>query len=147
MGEEMEQLMSVENALATIKSLLAHNPYVKVAYLFGSCARGDVGPLSDVDIAVLLDGRVSPFEFRLRLSASLAQALGSEYFDLVTLNDAPLLLKYEVVRGGRVIKEDKKIRVTFETRVLSEYLDTAYLRRTQRAYLKEQLAQGGTFGQ
>jgi hypothetical protein len=73
--------------------------------------------------------------------------LGSECFDLVTLNDAPLLLKDEVVRGGRVIKEDKKKRVTFETRVLSEYLDTACLRRTQRAYLKEKLAQGDPFGQ
>lgn len=139
--------MLVENAIATIKSLLAQNPHVKVAYLFGSCARGDVGPLSDVDIAVLLDGRVSPFDFRLRMSASLAQELGTEHFDLVTLNDSPLLLKYEVVRGGRVIKEDKKRRVTFETGVLSEYLDTACLRRTQQAYLKEQLAQGGIFGQ
>jgi predicted nucleotidyltransferase len=139
--------MLVEKAIATIKSLLAQNPYVKVAYLFGSCARGDAGPLSDIDIAVLLDGRVSPFDFRLRLSATLAQELGTENFDLVTLNDSPLLLKYEVVRGGRVIKDDKKKRVTFETRVLSEYLDTACLRRTQRAYLKEQLAQGGTFGQ
>ena len=139
--------MIVEDALTKISSLLAQNSDVKFAYLFGSCARGDVGPLSDVDIAVFLDGRVSPFDFRLRLAAELAQALGSEHFDLVTLNDAPLLLKYEVVRGGRVIKEDKNKRVAFETRTLSEYLDTACLRRTQRTYLKEQLAQGGTFGQ
>jgi len=143
----MEPLMLDEKAFAKIDSLLAQNQHVKVAYLFGSCARDDAGPLSDIDIAVLLDGRVSPFDFRLRLAAELAQALGSEHFDLVTLNDAPLLLKYEVVRGGRVIKEDKNKRVAFETRTLSEYLDTAFLRRTQRTYLKEQLAQGGTFGQ
>ena len=139
--------MIFEDALTIISSLLAQNSHVKFAYLFGSCARGDVGPLSDVDIAVFLDGRVSPFDFRLRLAAELAQALGSEHFDLVALNDAPLLLKYEVVRGGRVLKEDKNKRVAFETRTLSEYLDTACLRRTQRTYLKEQLAQGGTFGQ
>lgn len=135
----MGSLMLVEIALAKINSLLAQNPHVKVAYLFGSCARGDAGPLSDIDIALLLDGRVSPFDFRLRLAALLAQELGSENFDLVTLNDAPLLLKYEVVRGGRVIREDKSKRVAFETKVLSEYLDTACLRRTQRTYLKEQL--------
>jgi predicted nucleotidyltransferase len=139
--------MLAEDAFATINSLLAQNSQVKFAYLFGSSVRGETGPLSDIDIAVFLDGRVSPFDFRLRLSASLAQALGSEHFDLVTLNDAPLLLKYEVVRGGRVIKEEKNKRVAFETKVLSEYLDTACLRRTQRTYLKEQLAQGGTFGQ
>ena len=139
--------MLAEDAFATINSLLAQNSHVKFAYLFGSSVRGETGPLSDIDIAVFLDSRVSPFDFRLRLSASLAQALGSEHFDLVTLNDAPLLLKYEVVRGGRVIKEEKNKRVAFETKVLSEYLDTACLRRTQRTYLKEQLAQGGTFGQ
>ena len=139
--------MLAEGAFATINSLLAQNSQVKFAYLFGSSVRGETGPLSDIDIAVFLDSRVSPFDFRLRLSASLAQALGSEHFDLVTLNDAPLLLKYEVVCGGRVIKEEKNKRVAFETKVLSEYLDTACLRRTQRTYLKEQLAQGGTFGQ
>ncbi len=76
--------MLVENAIAAIKSLLAQNPHVKVAYLFGSSVRGHTGPLSDIDIAVLLDGRVSPFDFRLRLSASLAQELGTEQFDLVS---------------------------------------------------------------
>lgn len=139
--------MLAEDAFVTINSLLAQNSQVKFAYLFGSSIQGETGPLSDIDIAVFLDGRVSPFDFRLRLSALLAQALGSERFDLVTLNDAPLLLKYEVVRGGRVIKEQKSKRVAFETKVLSEYLDTACLRRTQRTYLKEQLAQGGTLGQ
>ena len=29
---------------------------VVVAYLFGSQARGDAGPLSDVDVAILLEG-------------------------------------------------------------------------------------------
>jgi hypothetical protein len=46
-----------------------------------------------------------------------------------------------------VIKEDKKRRVEFEAKSLGEYLDTAYLRETQQAYLKEQLKQGGSFGQ
>jgi predicted nucleotidyltransferase len=39
----MESLMLVENALAKIDSLLAQYPHVKVAYLFGSCDRGDSG--------------------------------------------------------------------------------------------------------
>ena len=43
--------MIFEDALTIISSLLAQNSHVKFAYLFGSCARGDVGPLSDIDIA------------------------------------------------------------------------------------------------
>ncbi|MBE9485923.1 MAG: nucleotidyltransferase domain-containing protein [Desulfuromonadales bacterium] len=77
--------MPVKNALDKINSLLAQAPHVQFAYLFGSCARGDTGPLSDIDIAVYLGGRVAPFDYRLRLIESLAQALGTEHFDLVTL--------------------------------------------------------------
>ena len=119
---------------------------VKFAYVFGSGVRGDMGPLSDIDIAVFLDRRISFLNYRLRLMESLARELGTECFDLVTLNDAPVVLRYEVVRGGRVLKEDKKRRIAFEARTLSEYLDTEHLRSTQREYLKRQLRQGDLGG-
>jgi hypothetical protein len=125
--------------------VLARSPEVKFAYVFGSCSRGDAGPLSDVDVAVFLEGRVKPFAFRLRLMEKLSQVLGTERFDLVTLNDAPPVLRYEVVREGQVIKENKSRRVDFETRTLGEYLDMDHMRSVQQKYLKEQL--GGSLGQ
>ena len=139
--------ISREEILAGLKETLAQNQSVKFAYLFGSRARGAGGRLSDIDIAVYLDRRISPFAFRLRLAETLARELGTDRLDLITLNDAPLLLRYEVVRGGLVIKEDKQRRVNFEQQVLREYLDTAILRRTQRAYLKKSLVGEGGFGQ
>ena len=129
----------------TIKGVLARSAEVKFAYVFGSCARGDTGPLSDVDVAVFLDSRGEPFDFRLRLMETLSRALGTERFDLVILNDAFPVLGYEAMREGRVIKENKSCRVEFETRTLAEYLDTALMRDVQREYLKEQL--GGSRGQ
>ncbi|WP_305042492.1 type VII toxin-antitoxin system MntA family adenylyltransferase antitoxin [Geoalkalibacter sp.] len=128
--------------LDRLRDFLIRIPQVKFAYAFGSHARGDVGPLSDIDIAVFLDRRMSIFNYRLRLMESLARELGTERLDLVTLNDAPVVLRFEVVRGGRVIKENRKRRITFEARTLAEYLDTEHLRRTQREYLKRQLRQG-----
>jgi hypothetical protein len=125
-----------------ISGLLDEIPQVKFAYIFGSRARGDAGCSSDVDVAVFLDHRVSSFEWRLRLMERLAKVLGSEHFDLVILNEASPVLKYEVIREGCVIKESKNRRVEFETRTLGEYLDTAFLRRVQRDYLKEQLTRG-----
>lgn len=135
------------NFREVITDLLARIPQVKFAYLFGSRARGGAGPLSDVDLAVFLDRRLSCFEWRLRLMEQLAQALETERFDLVVLNDASPLLRYEVIRGGDVIKEDKEKRVEFETRTLAEYLDTAFLRKEQRAYLKRQLTRSDIHGQ
>lgn len=131
--------------LDAIKDVLARSPEVKFAYLFGSQARGAAGPLSDIDVAVFLDRRVEPFSFRLRLMEKLAQVLGMEPFDMATLNDASPVLRYEVIREGRVIKENKKSRTEFEARTLSEYLDTAHMRSVQRDYLKKQL--GGSLGQ
>lgn len=140
-------LSGPDKALKAISALLARTPQVKFAYIFGSRARGDAGPLSDIDVAVYLDPACSPLDYRLRLMEELARALGSERFDLVTLNDSSPVLKYEVVREGRVVKEDKESRVEFEARSLGEYFDTEYLRKEQRAYLKEQLTCGDAHGQ
>jgi hypothetical protein len=124
----------------TIAAFLRRQATVRFAYLFGSRARGDAGRLSDIDIAVFLDPGLDLFTCRLQLMEQLAVTLHSDRFDLVVLNDAPTTLRYEVIRDGRVLKEDKPLRVDFETGVLRSYLDTAPLRKTQQAYLRQQLA-------
>jgi predicted nucleotidyltransferase len=131
---------------ATVKEFLAVEQKVKFAYLFGSTARNATGPLSDLDVAVYLDGRVDFFTTRLLLMESLAKRLGTEKFDLVVLNNAPVVLKFEAVKNGRLLKEDHPRRVLFETRVLREYLDSAYLRQVQNAYLKDSLQRRDVHG-
>lgn len=123
-----------------LKDFFRHAPMVKFVYLFGSHAREDAGSLSDIDVAVYLDRRLDAFRYRLVLMEELARFLKGAEFDLVVLNNAPLALQYEIVREGRVLKEDKRRRVDFETRVLSRYLDTAHLRKVQEHYLKERFA-------
>ena len=135
--------------LALVTSLgdfFARQAEVKFAYLFGSAASGKAGDLSDLDLAVCLDGRLGHFRFRLRLIEMLAKELHTEHFDLVVLNKAPIVLKYEVVKNGIVLKEDRTRRVMFEAAVLQEYLDTAYLRSTHYQYMREQLKEGLYFG-
>lgn len=44
--------------LETAKAFLLGEKRVKFAYLFGSVASGKAGPLSDLDLAVYLDGRL-----------------------------------------------------------------------------------------
>jgi len=77
---------------------------------------------------------------------ALARALKSENFDLVVLNNAPILLSYEVISNGIVLKDDRQRRVMYESRTLHDYLDTAYLRDVQRRYLLEQIKRGDFFG-
>lgn len=131
---------------AALKTFFAGEPAVIFAYLFGSAATGETGPLSDLDLAVYLDRRRDPFNCRLQLMEGVAKALGDDNFDLIVLNRAPVLLSYQVIADGVILKENRRQRVPFEAKVLSRYLDTAHLRQVQQRYLKEQLERGDYFG-
>ncbi len=131
--------MMTLDVVSIVKDFLDDNAAIAFAYLFGSMARDAAGPLSDLDVAVYLDGHQDFFSERLQLMESLAKRLASERFDLVVLNAAPLVLKFQVVKTGRLLKDDHVRRVMFETQVVKEYLDTAYFRSVQYDYLKEAL--------
>ena len=113
-----------------VKEFLKGHERVRVAYLFGSYAKGKAGPLSDLDIAVLLDGRLDKQEssdLRLRLINGISSILKTDKLDVVVMNDAPLLLNYNIISEGRVLdSKDEHERVMFETRILSRYLDRRY---------------------
>ena len=119
---------------------------VVAAALFGSQARGDAGPLSDIDVGVWLDPALTPterFELVLDLSAAAARALGTDEADLVSLNDAPPLLRHRALREGtRLIDRDPRARVRLETDALLQYLDTAPLRQVQAAARRRRMAEG-----
>jgi predicted nucleotidyltransferase len=73
--------------------------------LFGSVARGDARPDSDVDIAVL----GAEFWAANRLGAELGTALGREAH-VVQLEDASDHLRFEVARDGVLLHEAEPSR-------------------------------------
>ena len=77
-----------------VKAFIEGQERVRVAYLFGSYAKGKVGPLSDVNIAVLLDGldKQESFDLRLRLINGISSILKTDKLDVVVMNNAPLFL-------------------------------------------------------
>lgn len=126
----------------SIELCLKNNGMIKFAYLFGSCVRNGNGPLSDIDLAVYLDKRLDFFSARLHLLEELSRLFKEQPYDLVVLNNASLILQYEVIREGIILKENKKKRIPFETGVLSEYLDTepiraVHMQKLKRSFIKE----------
>ena len=112
-----------------IKELLGRERHVELAYLFGSAARGELGELSDVDVAVYLDESLSSkerFKLQLRLIGELASVLQTNKVDLVVMNDAPLLLNYNIIKHGKLVKSDGRTKVRVESSILSRYLDMKY---------------------
>jgi predicted nucleotidyltransferase len=116
---------------------------VVLAYLFGSRAEGKAGPLSDVDIAVLLGPQVEReqwFQSQLDLTGELMSLFHRNDVDVVILNQAKPVIAYEVVRSGRVLYEAQPgLRVDCEVAVLRRYVDTEPLRRLQDRRLLERV--------
>ena len=72
-------------------------PDVRLAAVFGSAARGEAGPRSDVDLGLLLDPDTR--EARLGVEAALRRAMDRD-IDLVYLDTAPPQLRFEIARDG-----------------------------------------------
>ena len=83
----------------------------------------------------------------MRFLEQIDRLLKGHPFDLVILNNASLVLKYEVIRGGRVMKENKKRRIPFEIAVFREYLDTEPIRAVHMQKIKRSFSKGQNLGQ
>ena len=118
------------NPTRVLKDLLQKDDSVETAYVFGSVAKGTSGPLSDIDIAVLLKEsltRRQRYERKLLLINEISSALRTDNFNLVIMNGSPLLLNYNIIRDGKLLKsENESRRVLYETSIMSRYLDRKY---------------------
>ena len=114
-------------------------PEVRLAYLFGSRARGDDARGSDTDIAVLF--RPGLPLFRDDQIFSEASRLVEGETDLISLNKASPLLKYEVIGEGRLLhaKLSAEEVARFELGVCREFFDTAHLRKVQNELLVDSI--------
>jgi len=107
---------------------------VVLAYLFGSRAADDPSP-GDVDLAVR-----TAEEPAYELRADLQRALGTQRLDLVDLRRASPLLRFHVIRDGRLLYAlDDETLNRFELDTLHLYRDTAPLRRRHREILRERM--------
>lgn len=105
-------------------------PSIKLVYFFGSRVRGEIGPLSDYDLAVYVDEKDKKkiFEIRLELIATISRVLKTDKIDVVALNtlDAPEL-KYNIIKEGELIFEKKPFKVLVEPKILNEYFDFRFM--------------------
>jgi predicted nucleotidyltransferase len=141
--------VDLEGIAERIAEVLRPRPEILEAYLFGSLAREDTNPQSDVDIAVLVERSGAPgfpFGYAADLAADVTGALHGAVVDVVVLNDAPPLLYQRVLRDGiRLLARDLRATTTREGRALSRYCDyVAQLQKIDRAHSARIAA--GNFG-
>ncbi len=132
-----------ENIKKILIDYFKTRPEIIVSYIFGSYSRNNINPLSDIDIAVLLDENLiqnDSLEYRSRLIADVMSVLKTNLIDVVILNQAGPLLTNRIIRDGIIIKNnDDSKRVRFEVRALQKYIDTKPLRNIQKKYFKQKI--------
>jgi len=131
-----------------LKDFLLTQRDVVFAYLFGSAAQNDMGPLSDVDVAVYLKERLGSskrFDRRLELMGKVESVLKvPDKVDLIILNDLPLLLRFNVIyKGILLLCRDHKKRILFETRTMSTFFDRQYYYERDADITIKRIAQKG----
>lgn len=99
---------------------------VKLAYLFGSRATGEIGPMSDYDFAVYLNPKKNEsfFDLKLELMGKLCSAVKTDAVDLLVLNTSEKPeLNYEVITKGKLLKVVEPNKLIVETNILNSYFD------------------------
>jgi len=125
-GNKMESPEDIEHILS---SICARHKAIAASYLFGSVAKGDKKKPGDIDIAVLIE--------RTHLQTFPIPSLISEFekavdcrVDVVVLNRADEILKYEVRRSGKLIFErSPELRKKVEIQGRKSYEDFLYLHK------------------
>lgn len=103
--------------------------FIVAAYQYGSTVRGQEGPLSDIDIAMLVDEGQAPSDVELLrielfLAYEIQKQLNISKVDLITLNHQSLTMQHAVLRTGILIyDENPRYRIRFTQKVIQEYLD------------------------
>lgn len=134
---------------AGLVAFLATQPDVVAAYLFGSVAKGDATPHSDIDVALLLadaHDSVALLYRQLQLMTDL-EPYANRKIDVVILNNASSVLQFQVLRyGRRLYEKDRAARIEFEVRAGKIYADLKPMRDFfHQATLRE--LKEGRFGQ
>ncbi|MDO9536451.1 MAG: nucleotidyltransferase domain-containing protein [Bacillota bacterium] len=117
---------SFQDNLNQLITFLESDSDILLAYLFGSQANEVTGPLSDIDIALLLRtvAKKDLFSKRLSLLSEFTKIFARDDIDLVILNKAPIVLKYNILKDCKPLYiHDQELHYGCIQKTISEYLD------------------------
>jgi len=113
-------LMIDNEKINIIKNILvqAFSPYL--IYIFGSTVKNRDRGESDIDVAILTDGKVDEYELFI-LSQRLADILKKE-IDLIDLNKASTVFKIQIIKTGKLIYNSNNLKkMYFQMRTMKDY--------------------------
>jgi uncharacterized protein len=156
----MAESLDREQLVGRLKRFFSDRPEIAAAYLFGSAAGDRFGPLSDVDVAVLVrGGPEGPVrsggsrstarlgEVEVDLAGRLPALAGGRRVDVVVLNQAPVHLAFAAVHEGILLHgQADPQRVLYEVDLLRRYTDYRPVIREYQTALRKRIENGGFLG-
>lgn len=119
------EFINIDEMFPEIEAYFRHQEDILAVYLFGSYGTEFQTPMSDVDIALLFDQVSVPSVDRvLEIEDEIRQIAGEEDINVLCLNNASLVLQFNVIKTGRIVYEKHRDRVSdFHERVFKLYGD------------------------
>lgn len=117
---------------------------IKFVVLFGSQAMGNTAKESDFDIAVSFKNGKSIFDDLKKYSEILENfskifSIGDEKIDLTDLNNANILLRYEITRNGIILFGDPQDYEELRAFSFRDYIDAKSLFELEDIIIKKRL--------
>lgn len=114
-----------KQVLDKIIEYFSKKPEVEAVYLFGSFARGEANPLSDVDLGVFFK-RKTPKAFVLpeaEIAGELSDIVGREV-EIQDLSLCKIDFAHRVISEGKLIYSgDEKERIELEEKILRDFFN------------------------
>lgn len=116
-----------------------------LSFLFGSRAKGKDRLLSDFDFAFLVDQTIindkdCPYGYQSQLATDLIKLFSYNRIDVIILNSAPILLKFQVLRHGKLFFcRSHEHWIEFYLKTFNEYHDFRPYITVQNKYLEGRL--------
>ena len=128
------------------RDILIEYENIIFAYIFGSYAQSTIRKNSDIDIAIYLNKDID-IDTYLGAKMNLSETLKREV-DLIILNNATPLLKYEIYKNSillfnrdKTLENKYKVKTLFEYNDIKRYLDLSYDKAIKR--LKKEVGSNG----
>lgn len=118
---------NVLDKLPEVTNMVEADPDVDALYAFGSLAKGDLKPMSDLDFAVLLSRKLNNKERskkHIELIGIFTGTFHTDEVDLIILNDAPQRFSYNILREGKcLVLKDKSHLIDFLEHTNKMYIE------------------------
>lgn len=117
---------------------------IDLLYLFGSAVAGQIGPLSDIDLAFYSkNGNADLIE---NLQIEFVKIFKRDEIDLLDLKTAGPLVSFKAIKQGKsIFCHNDALRIRLEYLIISKYLSTQHLRREYHKGLARAITGGNFF--